>query len=97
MDTGQRELPSGDWYLGPLERATVDLAHWPPPVAVGRGVPPLSTPYEPSPVPASSTGTMTNQALVSVGVTVAFVLPSCFFSIAAPLAVLRSVTLSQLR
>jgi hypothetical protein len=27
-DTGARELPSGDWYIGPLENATVDPARW---------------------------------------------------------------------
>jgi hypothetical protein len=27
-DTGARELPSGDWYIGPLENATIDSARW---------------------------------------------------------------------
>ena len=32
-DTGARELPSGDWYIGPLENATVDPERWPVEVA----------------------------------------------------------------
>ncbi len=32
IDTGERELPNGDWYIEPLESLAIDSTRWPPQV-----------------------------------------------------------------